>query len=493
MFQKLTDRVLARRYAIWQGCQQNARRPTSGASPQRKPALSLQPSVRRDLLILWLSIAAVALVLAWLLLIIGRQGAGPQIAQARQLTSTSCQALQAGAARVGQQLPSAQDQPSLMTPAAAQAVLDLALRDQPGMEGGFWRADAGVVAYAFPTYDGTGIKRDPPSAELERIASTAQRAQDSAGLVADVRPGLREAVAFAACPVDTEDRRLIAWTLMRVPLLASETVNTLILAVSLLLALVVASGAWLGWMISRWQRQSAHLRKQLAQSERLATLGRVSAGLAHEIRNPLGTMRMKVENAMAAPADRREARVAGALEAVLSQTARLETLVSSLLALTQPLRAERQAVDLQEWLAEQRDAHAEAAQNKGVRITLAVEPQLTASAKKVALFDPTQMARVFDNLLLNAMAHTEAPGAIELGAHRTRRGTLLLWVADDGSGIPADLRETLFEPFATTRAGGTGLGLALVREIVQGHGGRVGLADSAKGTRIEMELPWPES
>ncbi|MCP3023394.1 sensor histidine kinase [Cupriavidus basilensis] len=380
-----------------------------------------------------------------------------------------------------------------MTPAAAQAVLDLALRDQPGMEGGFWRADTGVVAYAFPTYDGTGIKRDPPSAELERIASTVQRAQDSASLVTDVRPGLREAVAFAACPVQTDARRLIAWTLMRVPLLAAETVNTLILAVSLLLALVVASGAWLGWMISRWQRQSAHLRTQLAQSERLATLGRVSAGLAHEIRNPLGTMRMKVENAMAAPADLREVRVASALEAVLSQTARLETLVSSLLALTQPFRAERQTVDLLGWLEERRNAHADAAQKHGIRITLAIEPALTADTKELALFDPAQMARVFDNLLLNAVAHTEALGEIELGARRTRRGTLLLWVADDGSGIPADLRDTLFEPFATSRAGGTGLGLALVREIVQGHGGRVVLAESAKGARIEMELPWPES
>ncbi|KAB2888546.1 MAG: sensor histidine kinase, partial [Burkholderiaceae bacterium] len=313
------------------------------------------------------------------------------------------------------------------------------------------------------------------------------------GLVTDVRPGLRGAAVFAACPVEADDRRLIAWTLMRVPLLAAETVNTLILAVSLLLALVVVSGAWLGWMISRWQRQSAHLREQLAQSERLATLGRVSAGLAHEIRNPLGTMRMKVENAMAAPADLREARVAGALEAVLSQTARLETLVSSLLALTQPFRAERQAVDLPGWLEERRNAHAEAAQRHGVRITLAVEPELAASAKGLALFDPTQMARVFDNLLLNALAHTGEGGQIELGARRTRHGALLLWVADDGSGIPADLRDTLFEPFATTRAGGTGLGLTLVREIVQGHGGRVGLAESAKGARMEMELPWPAS
>jgi len=380
-----------------------------------------------------------------------------------------------------------------MAPAVAQAVLDLALRDRPGMEGGFWRADAGVVAYAFPTYDGTGIKRDPPSAELERIASTAQRAQDSAGLVTDVRPGLREAVAFAACPVEADDQRLIAWTLMRVPLLATETVSTLTLAVSLLLALVAVSGAWLGWTISRWQRQSAHLQKQLAQSERLATLGRVSAGLAHEIRNPLGTMRMKVENAMAAPADLREARVAGALEAVLAQTARLETLVSSLLALTQPFRAERQVIDLPGWLDERRNAHAEAAQRQGIRIMVAVEPELATSAKGLALFDPAQMARVYDNLLLNAMAHAGESGEIELGARRARGGALLLWVADDGPGIPDNLRDTLFEPFATARAGGTGLGLALVREIVQGHGGRVGLAESAKGTRIEMELPWPKS
>jgi signal transduction histidine kinase len=466
---------------------------SSSASYQRKSDLSLQSSVRRDLLTLWLSIATVALVLGWLLLLLSRQSAGPQIAHARQLASTSCQALQAGAARARQQLLSANEESHPMASAAAQAVLDLALRDQPGMEGGFWRADAGVVAYAFPTYDGTGIKRDPPSAELERIADMAQRALDTASLVADVRPGLREAVAFAACPVETDGPRLIAWTLMRVPLLAAETVNTLILAVSLLLALVVVSGAWLGWMIARWQRQSARLREQLAQSERLATLGRVSAGLAHEIRNPLGTMRMKVENAMAAPVDLREARVAGALEAVLSQTARLETLVSSLLALTQPFRAEREAVDLREWLEERRNAHAEAAQKNGVRITVEVDAALAASAKGVALFDPVQMARVFDNLLLNALAHTGEHGLVELGARRTSRGALLLWVADDGSGIPLDLRATLFEPFATHRAGGTGLGLALVREIVQGHGGRAYLADSALGTRMEMELPWPAS
>ena len=66
-------------------------------------------------------------------------------------------------------------------------------------------------------------------------------------------------------------------------------------------------------------------------------------------------------------------------------------------------------------------------------------------------------------------------------------------MSDDGSGVPADLRSTLFEAFATGRTGGSGLGLALVREIVQAHGGQIALAESERGTRMEMELPWPTS
>lgn len=443
----------------------------------------MQSSLKRDLLILWLAIAAVSLVLAALLLVLIRQGAGPQIARATHQAAVSCEALRAGAERMVLADLGASS-------SASQAVLDLALRDRPGTEGGFWRADAGVVAYAFPTYDGTGIKRDPPSAELERIASTAQRALDSASLVSDVRPGLREAVVFSACPVDAKPLGLAAWTLMRVPLIGADVVNPLILAVSLLLCMVIISGAWLGRMLARWRRQSESLQRQLAQSERLATLGRVSAGLAHEIRNPLGTMRMRVENALAAPPEVRDARVAGALETVLEQTGRLDTLVSSLLALTQPFRVERQPTDLRAFLDVQRQRHQAAASAAGVTLGVAVDPALDTMAP--ACFDPVQMARVFDNLLLNALAHTAAGGTIELGARRTTGG-LLFWVADDGVGVPAALRDTLFEAFATERSGGSGLGLALVREIVQAHGGRAALAPSPRGARIELELPWPTS
>ncbi|MFC4924489.1 MULTISPECIES: sensor histidine kinase [Delftia] len=435
-------------------------------------------------------------MLAWLLLLLTRQGTEPQIARARDAAGVSCSALQAGAARMGLAGLMA-DTPSAQARSAAQAVLDLALRERPGMEGGFWREGPGVVAYAFPTYDGSGIKRDAPSAEMERITSTAQRARDSAGLVTDLRPGLREAVVFAACPAQADAPGLVAWTLMRVPLISADVVNPLILAVSLLLGMVLVSGLWLGRMLRRWQRQSAQMEQQLLGAERLATLGRLSAGLAHEIRNPLGTMRMKAETALAAPAPLREARSQGALEAVLAQTARLEDLVSSLLALTQPFRVQPEPVDLQHLLDERLQAHAELAQASGVQLATAVSTGLARDLQdgRRPLLDPAQMARALDNLLLNALAHTAAGGRVELGADRggTNSGPLQLWVADDGTGVAPELRDTLFEPFTTARPGGTGLGLALVREIVLAHGGRIALGKTTRGTRIEMEFPWPAS
>ncbi|EWS61753.1 hypothetical protein Y694_00539 [Methylibium sp. T29-B] len=250
------------------------------ANCTRRTTLTLQDSIRKDLLVLWLSIAAVAMVLVALLILLVQQSAGPQLARARGQASVSCEALRAGAARLHMGAPGDSSvSPSSQKLPGAQAILDLVLRDRPGMEGGFWQTDAGVVAYAFPTYDGTGIKRDPPSAELERIVATAQRALQTNGLVTDIRPGLREAVVFSACPIDSPPHVLAAWTLTRVTLISADVVNPLILTLSLLLCMVVLSGVCLGRMLARWRQQSAQLQAQLAQAERLAALGRMSPAL----------------------------------------------------------------------------------------------------------------------------------------------------------------------------------------------------------------------
>ncbi|MBV8622627.1 MAG: sensor histidine kinase [Herbaspirillum sp.] len=447
--------------------------------------LNIKHTIQRDLAILWAFIALIALLLAFLLWQLSRQGAAAQVAQASRQSVLTCAAMGAGLAHA---LAGGAGTASSQT--VMQAVIDLALRDQPGVEGGFWREPDGVIAYAFPTYDGSGIKRDAPGAEMERIGATARRALDGNASITDVRPGLREAVVFAACPVTAAEPHIAAWTLKRVPVMSASVLDQLLLAIALLLGFVIASGLWLGATLSRWRGQSERLATQLAQSERLATLGRVAAGMAHEIRNPIGTMRMKAENALAAPPQVREARVTSALETVVSQTERLDTLVSSLLALSQPFQVQRQEVDLRHWLAQQRETHAELAARSGVQIVVTVDDASLAAPDIAATFDPLQMARVFDNLLLNALAHCGHGGQIEIGARRLGTARLLLWVADDGPGVPVELRQTLFDPFVSQRSGGTGLGLVLAREIVQAHGGRITLVPAPQGARFEMELPW---
>ncbi|HZG20753.1 MAG TPA: ATP-binding protein [Herbaspirillum sp.] len=459
--------------------------------------LNIKNTIQRDLVILWAFIALIALVLAFLLLQLSRQGASSQISQATGQAAVSCAAMSAGLAHAlsgsAGGTPRQPGADGLPARSLMQAVIDLSLRDQAGVEGGFWHPQHEVVAYAFPTYDGSGIKRDPPGAEMERIVATAQRALDGATGVTDVRPGLREAVVFAACPVALGGVPLVGWTLKRVPVMSAGVLNQLLVAIALLLAFVIASGAWLGSTLSRWRSQSERLSRQLSHAERLATLGRVAAGMAHEIRNPIGAMRMKAENALAAPAQVRAARVTGALEMVVSQTERLDALVASLLALAQPFQVQRQRIDLGAWIEERRQAHAELAERKQLRLDTALNLPSFAGGLSTTALDPVQMARALDNLLLNALAHCEPGGLIQIGARLVQDARLLLWVADDGPGVAPELRESLFDPFVSQRSGGTGLGLVLVREIVHAHGGSITLATTARGARFDMELPWRAS
>jgi signal transduction histidine kinase len=234
--------------------------------------------------------------------------------------------------------------------------------------------------------------------------------------------------------------------------------------------------------LTKAQHAAQRAAAALAQADRLAALGRMAAGLAHEIRNPLGTMRLKAENALAQPHTDAHSRQVQALRAMLGQIDRLEHLVRSLLAMTQPLQLQPQCVPLGPWIEQQVAAYAEQAQVAGVHME-------TAVTAKQWRFDPLHLGRAVENLLSNAFQHTPCGGVVRITAH-VHNAHLLLRVSDTGSGVAAEVLPRLFEPFVTNRASGTGLGLALVREIAVAHGGSVRLVGAAPGACFEIEIPW---
>ena len=222
------------------------------------------------------------------------------------------------------------------------------------------------------------------------------------------------------------------------------------------------------------------------QLNALPQIGRLSAGLAHEIRNPIAAMRLKAENALASSDTSRKDT---SLEAILQQIARLDALLRDLLEMTQARDPKFADVELPSFLQLTVEAHRELAAGKG----LTLEIGTLELHNPLPRFDSSQMQRALDNLILNAIQNTPASGSVVIEAFPDD-GNLLLRVADTGPGVSDEIRDRLFEPFATARSDGTGLGLAIVREIARNHRwGRALSVTTGGGATFEIEVPWRPS
>ncbi len=489
-------------------------------------------SLRIQLLLFWTLLLAACALVAVVLVALYQSGAGAQVAAGRARAAQACEEI---ATRYARSVPSAvAGSPHLDL---LRVLLHVVLLEAPRVEGGVWRAGHDMLAYAYPTYEGSGVKSDVPAAEAPLIVELARQASAGQQPQVNLVRGSREVLIVAACPLAAHPDAAV-WTMTRVhpgALAAQDSLRTGIAALALL---VVVSGAWLGWVLLRGLRQVQRLEHALAHADgdgvpvlqrtgireldrivdgfngfgtrlqdaqrrlqealaqrhrdlRLTALGRMTASVAHEIRNPIAAMRLKADNALAAP----PARHADALAAIGTQIDRLEGLVQSLLALVQPLQLAPRTVDLSAWLQERLDTAAPAAAARGVRLALRGEPPATA------VFDPVHAARAIDNLLDNAVRHAPAGGEAVLSAETdAARSLCRITVEDDGPGVPPALRAQLFEPFSTGRTDGNGLGLALAREVALAHGGELHYAPRESesegeggGARFTLELPWRAS
>jgi len=233
-----------------------------------------------------------------------------------------------------------------------------------------------------------------------------------------------------------------------------------------------------GRRLAATSEHAEELAKQVASSERLAAIGRVAAGVAHEIRNPIAAMRLKAENALLADAPRQKE----ALSMMLGQIERLDRLLKRLLSLTDRDPPQRQATSIRSLIESCIHEHAEQASTREIRLTA----NIRADTGKL---DAEQIRRALDNLVLNAIEAAPTHSEILLSAY-IEGDTLYLSVHDAGAGPPAAIREHLFEPFVTGRPDGTGLGLSLVREIANAHGGTARFVSHTNGTTFEMLIPW---
>ena len=229
-----------------------------------------------------------------------------------------------------------------------------------------------------------------------------------------------------------------------------------------------------------------HLREAeeaVRRADRLAALGQLSAGLAHELRNPLGTMRASAEMlARSVSAENEVAReVAGFISTEVDRT---NSLITRFLEFARPLVLRLAPADLGQVLDH---AIALAGREPGlppVNFWKNYAPDIPAIP-----LDAELMERVFYNLLLNA-AQASAPGGTVTVRTRVVDGTAEVAVVDRGSGIDPKLRDTIFNPFVTGKPHGVGLGLAIVAKIVDEHGGKIAVeSEPAKGSIFRIFLP----
>lgn len=220
------------------------------------------------------------------------------------------------------------------------------------------------------------------------------------------------------------------------------------------------------------------LGRELAQKERLAALGRVAAGLAHEVRNPLASIKLRLDlsaNAYALPEPAKKA-VAAASEEI----ARLDRLVSDLLLVAGNKLGPRQTVDLGALVRARIEALGPLA------ATHAVTVQATGAA--LADADPDSVGRALDNLLRNAVEASPRNATVEV--HVGDAGSAVeVRIEDRGAGVEPARAAELFEPFFTTKSEGTGLGLAISRAIARAHGGDLTYARAGEVTRFSLSLP----
>lgn len=229
------------------------------------------------------------------------------------------------------------------------------------------------------------------------------------------------------------------------------------------------------------QQELGEKNRLLERRNRLAALGEMAAGLAHEIRNPLGGIQLYASLLAGDVKDRPES-----LKVVHKITAgvrRLESLVGQVLQFSREIAANIGDSDLAELVSQSVELAARTLEERGVRCVIDGPAELPIRG------DALLLGQAILNLVQNAAEAMESGGVVTVCYGVSDRGQFTLSVQDNGPGIPGDLLDKVFNPFFTTKDTGTGLGLAIVHRIVEAHNGTITAANvPGGGARFEIVI-----
>lgn len=253
----------------------------------------------------------------------------------------------------------------------------------------------------------------------------------------------------------------------------------LLAGVGVAAALAVAAGAY-------FYRRSVLLERRTREAERLAEIGTLTGGLAHEIKNPLSTIGLNLQ-LLQEDLDKSAGnypRLASRLATVRAETTRLREILDDFLRFAGRIELDRKPTELNRLLDELADFYAPQAQLQRVRLHVR-----RSDTPVTADVDARLLKQAVLNLMINALQAMPDGGELILSLSASGNEALIE-VTDTGGGIPPEALGRIFHAYYTTKRGGTGLGLAMAKRIIDEHGGRLSVqSESGKGSQFQLRVP----
>jgi two-component system sensor histidine kinase HydH len=226
-----------------------------------------------------------------------------------------------------------------------------------------------------------------------------------------------------------------------------------------------------------------HLQDEVRRQEKLAAMGGLAAGVAHEVRNPLSSIKALATYFSGQFDDGSESHEAA--KVMVQEVDRLNRVITELLEFSRPTDLKRQSSDIGLLISRSIQLVQQDALNKNIDFQVDTGDDICP-----ARVDPDRLTQCLLNLYLNAIQAMESGGTIKVACTAGEAENLHITVTDTGKGIPREQMQHIFDPYYTTKSKGTGLGLAIVQKIIEAHGGRIAVSSTTgEGTSFFMSVP----